>query len=133
MDQDGRLGIEQRPRFLDATARLEQSAGFVGDTDVETEVIVGLEIIDDLFSEMMHIDDNPLISRCLKLLDDMPQQRLSPYPHECLGHRVGERLQSGSQTCSKDHRLLHQLFTFHFSLFTFHYSLFTSTTLRRRR
>ena len=53
MDQDGRLGVEQRQGLLDATACLQQTAGLVGDADIESEVIVGGEIVDDLLSEMV--------------------------------------------------------------------------------
>ena len=109
MDEDGLGGIEERESLLNATARLEQAVGLIADTDVEAEVIVGFQIIDDLLCKVMHVHYQELITCCLEFLDDVPEQGLSSYPHQCLRHRVCQRFQPRSQSCGKDHRLLHIL------------------------
>ena len=109
MDEDGLGGIEERQGFLNAAARFEQAVTLVADADVEAEVVVGLEITDDLVGEMVNVHHDALGARCLQLHHDMPKQRLSPYPHQCLGHRVGERFEASAKTCSEDesvHRAL---------------------------
>ena len=79
----------------------------VADADVEAEVIVSLQIVDNLLGEVVHVDHDALIARGLELLDDMPQQRLPPYPDECLGHRIGQRFQPRSEASSEYHGLFH--------------------------
>ena len=108
MDEDGAVGVEERSCFFDAATRFEQLFAFVADADVEPEVVVRLQIVDDLVGEMMHIDHNALYANRLESVDDMPQERLPPYPDQCLRHRVGKRFEACAETCGENHSLFHE-------------------------
>ena len=79
----------------------------IADADIQTKVVVGCQVIDDLLSEMMHVDDDALETGCLQAQDDMMQQWSSRYRHECFGHRVGEGTQARAETCGEEHCLFH--------------------------
>ena len=107
MNQYGRLLVKERQRLLDASTRLQQSVALVRNTYVKAEVTILLQVIDDLPGVVVHIDDDPLKASRLQFHDDMPEQGLSPYPHQCLWHRVSQGFQTGTQTRREDHRLFH--------------------------
>ena len=107
MYQDGTLRIEERQGFLDAATRFQQSICLVGNTDIETKIMVGLKIIDNLLGEMMNVDHQALIAGCSQFHDDMPKQRLPTYLYKCFRHRVCQGFKPRSEPCSKYHRLFH--------------------------
>lgn len=114
MNEDGHGGVEQRQSMLDATTRFEQGGSFIANMDVKAEVLVGLEILNNLVSKVMDVDDDTLEARSTKLLDDMPKQRLATNRNQGLGHTVGDRFQTGTKSRREDHglRCLHSLIGF---------------------
>ena len=107
MDKYGRSLVEERQGLLDAATRLEQSFALVADAYVESEVAVGIEVVDNLLCKMMHVYHDAPESGGLEFHDDMMKQRLSSDGYQCLRHRVGKGFQAGSQPSRKNHCLLH--------------------------
>ena len=60
---------EEACSLLESTTRFEELVGFVAETDVDAETVVGLDEINDLLSEMMNIDDNLCDTNTLQFLD----------------------------------------------------------------
>ena len=46
--------------MTDTSACVKQELSFVTDADISPEVLVGLQEVDDLFSKVVYIDDNPV-------------------------------------------------------------------------
>ena len=91
VNEDRRRGIEKRSSLLQPPARLQQHVALIGDADVNTEIVVGVEIIYNLVGKMMHVDNNAVETCITEFLYDMFQQRLSPYSDQSLRHTVGQR------------------------------------------
>ena len=43
--------------FFDTSSRIEQLFTFVADMNCQSEILVGFKKVDDLFSEMMYVDN----------------------------------------------------------------------------
>ena len=89
MNKNRLIGIEQWKGLFDSSTRFEQHGALIANTDIQTKIIVGLEIIYNLTCKVVHIYHNALITRVFKFLDYMPNERLPPYPHQRLWHGVG--------------------------------------------
>ena len=107
MDEDRRGGAEQGCGRLDATARIEQPGTLVGDADVESEVVVGIQVVDDLGCEMVYVHNDSCEAGRLQFHDYMPQKGVPVNLNECFGTGVGHRFEAGSQPCRKNHCLHH--------------------------
>ena len=107
MNEDGRSLVEERQGLLDAATRLEQSFALVADAYVESEVAVGIQIVDNLLCKMMHVYHDALESGGLEFHDYMPEQRLSAHGHQSFRHGVGQRFEASAQPCGKNHTLFH--------------------------
>ena len=106
MQQDRRLVTEQRLGLLQSTTGLQQLVGLVTETN-QRGIVLPSDIVDNLLSKMVDIDDEAVVALRLQLADVPLQQGLATYRHQCLGHRVSQGLQSGAQSCSENHGLLH--------------------------
>ena len=106
MEQDGRLVAEQRLGFLQSATGLQQLLGLIAETHQRGIVLPG-DIVTDLLSEVMDIDDKAVVALRLQLTDVPLEQRLATNRHQGLGHRVGQGLQSSAQTCRENHSLFH--------------------------
>jgi len=114
MNEDGHGRVEQRQSMLDATTRFEQGGSFIANTDVKAEVLVGLEILNNLVSKVMNVDDDTFEARSVELLDDMPKQGLATNGYQGFGHTVSDGFQTGTKSRREDHglRCLHSLIGF---------------------
>lgn len=92
--QDRFVVVKHRQGLAQPATRIEQSVTLVAHADVDTEVLVGIEELDDLFAEVMHIDDDMLEACCLQLQDVMFQQGATVHLHQRLGSVIGQ----GAQT-----------------------------------
>ena len=107
------MGGEERCCLTYASASVEQCVALVTDMYVKTEVVVGLEIVNYLLGKMVDIHHYTLKSRRLKIHNDPMEKRFSPHSHQCLGHRIGQRTQTGAKSRRKYHCLLHvKIFNF---------------------
>lgn len=61
--QERFVALKEWFRLFDASSRVEQQVAFVADVNGQSEVLVGFQKVDDLFSEMMYIDDQLVESR----------------------------------------------------------------------
>ena len=82
VDENRRRRVEKRESLANTTTRLEQNGGLITDTDVETEIVVVVQIVNNLLCKVMYIDNNTLVARSLELLDNVPKERL---PSSALG------------------------------------------------
>ena len=57
MHQDGGIIGEEREGFLESASCLEEHVCLIAEADVESEGVVRLDIVDDLLSEMVDVDD----------------------------------------------------------------------------
>ena len=106
MEQDGRLVAEQRLGLLQSATGLQQLLGLIAETHQRGIVLPG-DIVTDLLSEVMDIDDKAVVALRLQLTDVPLEEGLASYWHQRLGHRVGQGLQAGAQTCRENHCLFH--------------------------
>ena len=104
VDQHRAVGLKPMGSMTDATTRVEEFGGLVRDMYLHPEV-VGVEIVDDLVGEVVHIDHDAGKALRLQFSDDVSQQRFPRHGHQCLGHSIGERLQAGAQPCREYHCL----------------------------
>ena len=72
--------------MLDATAGFEQLAALVADAHVDTEALLGGEIVYNLVGEMVHIDDHAGEPGLLEPQDDTLDERLASHLDQRLGH-----------------------------------------------
>ena len=107
MNEDGRRGVEEGTCFLNAAACIEKGLALIADADVEPEVVMAVEKVDDLLTEVMDVDDNALDADGTQSLDDVLEQGLPSNGNEGFGHGVGERFEARSETCGEDHGLFH--------------------------
>ena len=71
MDQE-RFGIlEEGCCFLDAPSCIEQLFAFVADVDGQSEMLVGLQETDNLFSKVVDVDDDFGESRGFQFQNDV--------------------------------------------------------------
>ena len=87
---------EEACSLLESTTRLEELVGFIAETDVDAETVVGLDEINDLLSEMMNIDDNLCDTNTLQFLDKYLHERFATDGHHRLGHGVGKGFETGA-------------------------------------
>ncbi len=104
MHQKRRVGIEQRLRVTQSTARLKQQFAFVGDSHTQSK-IVRRKIVDNLIGKMMHIHHRIRKTSGNHFLQNMRQQRFPSHRHKRFWHIIGERTQARSQPRSKDYTL----------------------------
>jgi hypothetical protein len=64
-------------------------------------------VISDLLCKVVDIHHKALVALPSQPFNDQIEQWLSPYRHQCLGHRVGKWFQAGSQARREYHRLFH--------------------------
>lgn len=103
VDEEGLAVVQQGAGLQDASARVEQFAPFVADTDPHTEIIVRLQEVEYLFSEVMDIDDDVVESGLLQPQYHALQHGNTGYGDQGLGHVVGEWAQAGAQSGGKYH------------------------------
>ena len=89
---------EEACSLLESTTRLEELVGFIAETDVDAETVVGLDEINDLLSEMMNIDDNLCDTNTLQFLDKYLHERFATDGHHRLGHGVGKGFETSAET-----------------------------------
>ena len=113
VDEDGLCGVEQVGGMAQRTTRVEQFLTFVADEEFDggvrcTLCLIPLHEVNDLFSEMMDIDDDARKTCCRKPLNLVLQQRFSADGHKCFRHRVGEGFQTCAEAGSED-ECLHKM------------------------
>ena len=92
------VGVEQCLRLLQGATRLEQLLRLVRYTDVDTEVVVCGQVVHNLLCKVVDVHHDALIASRPQLHHHVPEQGLSPHPDQRLGHTVGQRFQTGSQS-----------------------------------
>ena len=93
--------------MLDATAGFEQLAALVADAHIDTEALLGGEIVYNLVGEMVHIDDHAGEPGLLEPQDDTLDERLASHLDQRLGHGIGQWFEARTQSGGKNHCLHH--------------------------
>lgn len=88
--QDRRIVREHRQGLAQPATRIEQAVTLVAHPNVDAEVLVGLQKLDDLFAEVMHIDDDMIEACRLQFQEVMLQQGTTVHLHQRLGAVVGQ-------------------------------------------
>ena len=88
--QDKFVVVKHRQGLAQPASRIEQAVALVAHTDVDAEVLVGIQELDDLFAKVMHIDDDMLEASCLQFQEVMFQQGATVHLHQRLGAVVGQ-------------------------------------------
>ena len=107
MNKDRAFWVEEGSCSLYSATCLEQLLTLVADADVKAKAVVGFDVILYLVGKVMHVDNDSLKASSLQFHHHMPEKRLATNLHECLGHSVGKRFQTRSQTSSEYHCLFH--------------------------
>ena len=107
MDENGRLVGKQRLRLLQPSTRLQESVGLIAEAH-QRSIVLTADVVDNLLGKVMDIDDEVVVALRHQLADVPLQQRLATNGHQRLGHGVGEWFQSGAETGSENHGLLHR-------------------------
>ena len=95
--------VQQALCFQYASSRVEQFASFVADVQVKAKVVVGLQEINDLLSEVMDVDHYFPESGCLDTQQRVLQHGYACHGDKCLGHVVGQWTQPGTQSGCEYH------------------------------
>lgn len=88
--QDRFVVIKHRQGLAQPASRIEQAVTLVAHPNVDTEVLVGIQELDDLLTEVMHIDDDMLEACRLQFQEVMLQQGTTVHLHQRLGAVVGQ-------------------------------------------
>ena len=108
MDENGQVRPEQMRGLSQASARIKQLVSLVTDLNVESKVVILLQIVDNLIGEVMDIDNEMVEAGIPQLIDHALNKRHAAYRHHSFRHRVGKRLQAGSHARGKYHGLHHK-------------------------
>ena len=104
--EDRLIGVEEVLGMLQSPTRLEQLLSLVAESHQRSIVLLGY-IVENLLGEMVHVDHKPGVAKIHQTPDVAIEQRSTSYWHQRLGHSVCEGFQSGADSGSKYHGLLH--------------------------
>ena len=88
MDQDGGFAVEKGQCLLDAATCVEQHVALIADADVEAEIMVGGQVINNLLSEVVYVDNDTFEASGFQAKDNVVQEGAASYWHECFWHRI---------------------------------------------
>ena len=102
VNQDRRIALcEQRNGSAEAAAGIQQGFALIGDMNRHRPLMFG-QIVDDLLPEMMDIDHQFFGANFDQPVDGVPQQGLTVYRDQRLGHTIGEGTQTSAETGGKN-------------------------------
>ena len=81
----------------------QTTMGVITDVDGQSEILVGFQEIENLFPEMMDVDDQFGKSRFFQFENHMLQHGTSGHRHQGFGHVVGQWFEPGTQSGGKYH------------------------------
>ena len=96
MHEHRTVGIEERSRLAQSASRLEQHVALVRHQELHTLHGLGVQVVDNLVGEVVHVDHRPAKTCIVEPLRHMAQERLIAHGHQSLGHGVGEWPQAGA-------------------------------------
>ena len=90
MNKNRKTLIKQCVSFFYSSTRIKQAIAFVANTNIQTKVMVLIQIHFYLFSKVEHINHNTLKPRISQAKDNMFQQRFAPHSNQSLRHGVSK-------------------------------------------
>ena len=90
-----------RQRLSDSAARPEQQSALVGDRNPRPHSLS--QVADELFGEVMHVDDGFFDARLREPVEHMVYERLAGHFHQRLRHRVGQRTHPRAEPGGQHH------------------------------
>ena len=101
VDQE-RTALQKASGMTYPTSSLTEQVPLIGDGNLDSKVVLLLQVIDYLVREMMDIHNHIIYSRILQAGDNMTQQRLSSHWDESLRHGVSQWFEPGPKTCGEN-------------------------------
>lgn len=88
--QDRFVVVKHRQGLAQRASRIEQAVTLVAHPNVDAVVLVGIEELDNLLAEVVHVDDDMLEASRLQFQEVMLQQGTTVHLHQGLGAVIGQ-------------------------------------------
>ena len=109
MNKDRVVRVEERGSVAYAATGVKELLALIADADVESKVVVGIEIVNDLSGKMVDVDHKARDTGIAQFEDYALEQGLTANLHHSFWHVVGEGLEACAQACCENHCLHHLL------------------------
>lgn len=102
MDKNGVCFVEEGQGLHDASSSIHECTAFIGDENLSIKGM-GVKELDDLFSEMMDVDDDRTETVLDQVFYVVLQEWLPSDFHKGFGLVMGKLLETGAQACGEKH------------------------------
>jgi len=103
MNQYRSIIFEKMQGLTQSSSSIEKAAPLIAHTNVDSEMLVGIEETDDLITEMMDIDNNVIETGFTQLQDIIFEEGFAGNFDQCLRAVEGQWLEPGAESGGENH------------------------------